>query len=367
VFAGQSKAALEYAGGDWDLFIYVMTFVDRVSHPYWAYTHPEGFPTLDKAKAEKFAYAVPSSYKRSDEELGKILAKAKGTPYVLVVSDHGFQSSSDPNKPIGAHNPNGIYLLAGPDITKKEGQPKFIEDVTPTILYLMGLPVAQDMDGKPFAEVTEMIGRKPATIPSYEVAQRDATDQPVDGDTWESLKGLGYVDGAPPRAADRKKAEDAAAAAEKKQKAAMQKQGGATGQKPGANAAPGQKAGDAMPGQAPGGAAGQKPGDAMPGQKPGGAAGQKPGGAAGQKPGDAAGQKRGDAMPGQNQGANAAPGQKPGENAAGVAPGEKPAAGAPGEKPSAASPGEKPAAGAPGAKAGTVAPAEKGALEDWPE
>jgi hypothetical protein len=259
VFSGQSKAALEYAGGDWDLFIYVMTFVDRVSHPYWAYTHPDTFPNLDKAKAAKFAAAVPNSYKRSDEELGKILAKAKGTPYVLVVSDHGFQASSDANKPIGAHNPDGIYILAGPGIQPKEGAPKFIEDVTPTILYLMGFANAQDMDGKPFAEVVETIGRKPETIPSYETAARDSTDQPVDGDTWESLKGLGYVDGAPPRAADRKKAGEQDADAAKKPKPGMPgakpapgakpdaKQGARPDTKPGAKAAPGDKPPGASP------------------------------------------------------------------------------------------------------------------------
>ena len=205
VFSIQSKAALEYAGGDWDLFLYVMTFVDRISHPYWGYGHPESFPGMDPAKAKKFASAVPDSYRRSDEEIGKILAKAGGNPYVVVVSDHGFQASSDPAKAIGTHNPSGIYLVSGPGITPKAGLPKFIEDVTPTILYLLGLPAGQDMDGRLFSEVGEMIGRAPTTIPSYETGDRDATDEPVDSDTWESLKGLGYVDGAPPRAADKSK------------------------------------------------------------------------------------------------------------------------------------------------------------------
>jgi len=161
---------------------------------------------MDPAKAKKFASAVPDAYRRTDEEIGKILAKATGKPYVVVVSDHGFQSSSDPSKAIGTHNPDGIYIVSGPGITPKSGLPKFIEDVTPTVLYLLGLPTGQDMDGKVFAEVGEMIGRAPTSIPSYEKGGRDSTDEPVDGDTWESLKGLGYVDGAPPRAADKNKA-----------------------------------------------------------------------------------------------------------------------------------------------------------------
>lgn len=209
VFAIQSKAALEFAGGDWDLFLYVMTLVDRVSHPYWAYAHAEDFPTtLDPERAKKFAHALPDSYRRTDEELGKLLAKAGSDPYVIIVSDHGFQSSTDKSKPIGTHNPAGIYLVSGPGITSRRGEPTYIEDVTPTILYLLGMPVAQDMDGKPFPEVVDMIGREPDKIASFETMGRDATDEPVDADTWESLKGLGYVDGAPPRAADRKKQEE---------------------------------------------------------------------------------------------------------------------------------------------------------------
>jgi len=198
VFTIQSKAAQLYAGGDWDLFLYVMTLVDRVSHPYWAYSHPSTFPDLDPEKIKKFGGAVADAYRRSDEELGKILATVKGDPYVIIVSDHGFHSSADASKAVGAHNPDGIYIVKGPGITPKAGLPKFIEDVTPTILYLMGMPTGQDMDGKIFAELVDMVGRKPATIQTWEKVRRDSNDEPVDSDTWESLKGLGYVDGAPP-------------------------------------------------------------------------------------------------------------------------------------------------------------------------
>lgn len=213
VFEIQSNAALEFAGGDWDLFLYVMTFVDRVSHPYWGYGHAQDFPDMDPEKAKRYGDAVANAYRRSDEELGLLLEKAGGDPYVVVVSDHGFQSSTDKTKAIGTHNPAGIYLVAGPGITAKEGVPTFIEDVTPTLLYLMGEPVGQDMDGKIFADVVDMIGRKPTSIPSWETVVREATDEPVDGDTWESLRGLGYVDGAAPRDEKKKAAGDDAGAA----------------------------------------------------------------------------------------------------------------------------------------------------------
>jgi hypothetical protein len=213
VFSNQSKAALLSAGGDWDLFLFVMTLVDRVSHPYWAYSHTDAFPDLDREKAKKYETAVADAYRRSDEEIGKFLKTVHGNPYVVIVSDHGFQASNDATKAIGTHNPDGIYLVAGPGISQKVGLPKFIEDVTPTLLYLLGMPVGQDMDGKVFSEVVGMIARKPTTIASYEKMARDSTDEPVDSDTWESLRGLGYVDGAAPRRSKKDGAKDAPASA----------------------------------------------------------------------------------------------------------------------------------------------------------
>ncbi|HEY2774460.1 MAG TPA: alkaline phosphatase family protein [Candidatus Binatia bacterium] len=236
VFSIQSKGAELYAGDDWRLFLYVMTFVDRISHPYWGYAHPDNFPNMDREKAKKYENFVANAYRRSDEELGKILAKVKGTPYVVIVSDHGFQSSTDPEKAIGTHNPDGIYIVSGPKITQKTGLPKFIEDVTPTLLYLLNMPVGQDMDGKVFSEVVEMVGRPPSSIPTWEKNPRASTDKPVDKSTWESLRGLGYVDGAAPRAQDKTQGPGAAGA------------GAAT--RPGQSRAPGSAPGAMPPGMA---------------------------------------------------------------------------------------------------------------------
>ena len=203
VFDIQSRAALEYAGTDWGLFLYVMTLVDRVSHPYWAYSHPDDYPDLDRDKAERYESAVADAYRASDEALGKIIERAQsssnGAFSVVVVSDHGFASSRDKTKAIGAHDPDGIYLVWGPGIKPESGARAFIEDVTPTLLYMMGMPIGDDMDGKPIAEVTADLGRAVKTVDTYEHGDRRGNDRPVDDATWEQLRGLGYVDGAPPR------------------------------------------------------------------------------------------------------------------------------------------------------------------------
>ena len=197
VFDIQTRAALQYAGGDWGLFLYVMTLVDRVSHAYWAYANPGDFPAIDRDKARRYESAVGDAYRATDEALGKLLAAAHGTFFVVVVSDHGFGSSADTTKAIGVHNPDGIYMVWGPRIAPHSGARASIEDVTPTVLYIMGLPVGRDMAGKPIPEVTADLGWRVDTIPS--VGTRAGSDKPVDASTWEQLRGLGYVEGTPPR------------------------------------------------------------------------------------------------------------------------------------------------------------------------
>jgi predicted AlkP superfamily phosphohydrolase/phosphomutase len=56
----------------------------------------------------------------------------------------------------GIHHKEGIFIAYGPTI-KKEAKPNnaTIFDITPTILFLMGFPVAKDMQGRVLTEVIE--------------------------------------------------------------------------------------------------------------------------------------------------------------------------------------------------------------------
>jgi len=73
-------------------------------------------------------------------------------------------------------------------------------DVTPTILYLMGLPVARDMDGKVIVDAIahEFLKENPITyIDTYEnIGERrfiDKDEKKVDKEYLEYLKSLGYI------------------------------------------------------------------------------------------------------------------------------------------------------------------------------
>jgi predicted AlkP superfamily phosphohydrolase/phosphomutase len=101
----------------------------------------------------------------------------------------------------GSHDANteGIFLAAGPDIDA--GSP--IEsihslDITPTLLYALSLPVAQDFDGRPQAELfrREFRRRNPVqTIPSWGTREPgEALSSQADTELLEELRALGYLD-----------------------------------------------------------------------------------------------------------------------------------------------------------------------------
>ncbi len=198
----QARAAAFLAGRPWDLFVFVDTFVDRVSHPYWAYMSPQDYDGLDPAKAARYSEAVRNAYRETDRQLAMVLERTGENLWIVIASDHGFHSNRDRNAFIGTHAMDGIYLVSAPGLERVEGRRAYIEDITPTVLYLLGQPVAADMQGRVLPEVAAAVGRTIAQVPSYEgTRQKDGSEIPVDEQTWEQLRGLGYVDGAPPRRA----------------------------------------------------------------------------------------------------------------------------------------------------------------------
>jgi arylsulfatase A-like enzyme len=71
-------------------------------------------------------------------------------------------------------------------------------DITPTLLYAMGLPVAQDFDGRPQTALFQGNFRRRfpvKTIPSWGTRQTgDAITSEADAELMEELRALGYLD-----------------------------------------------------------------------------------------------------------------------------------------------------------------------------
>jgi predicted AlkP superfamily phosphohydrolase/phosphomutase len=93
----------------------------------------------------------------------------------------------------------GIFLAAGPDIDPSFSA-KFVHtlDITPTVLYGLGLPIAEDFDGKAHTRLftPEFRAAHPVeTIPTWGRARDGAvTPSEIDEDLVEELRALGYLD-----------------------------------------------------------------------------------------------------------------------------------------------------------------------------
>jgi len=98
----------------------------------------------------------------------------------------------------GTHKANGILIAAGKTILPQGINNAKIIDLTPTILYAMGLPIPMDMDGKPLVELFTEEFKRSRKIEYEErefVHRRKKTvlSQEDDRKMKEHLKGLGYL------------------------------------------------------------------------------------------------------------------------------------------------------------------------------
>jgi predicted AlkP superfamily phosphohydrolase/phosphomutase len=109
-----------------------------------------------------------------------------------------------PHPQTGDHAINGIVVLSGGPFKKKQVINKAsVLDVTPTILYLMGLPIAQDMDGQVMesAILSQYLTDHPILrIPTYETEPRQtkltSSMSPEERKEYlDKFGGIGYLNG----------------------------------------------------------------------------------------------------------------------------------------------------------------------------
>jgi predicted AlkP superfamily phosphohydrolase/phosphomutase len=84
----------------------------------------------------------------------------------------------------GGHHPEGLFAAAGPDVSPGQVSGA-LADVAPTVLSLLGVPVPEDLDGRPLATVRT---RQPATS-SADDARPATTEEPPTVDTRDSQTG----------------------------------------------------------------------------------------------------------------------------------------------------------------------------------
>ncbi len=187
-----------------DLMMVYWHGVDRISHFLWsAMEPPEAYPEalqLTPDQRERHAAALLSHYRAVDLLLGRLLEGYGPRDLVLVVSDHGFEALTQSRFGItGGHETalaeNGIVYARGPGIAPGSLiEDMSVNDVTPTVLAWLGLPLGADMDGRPAGFVDLEAIETIATYDTTEIEHVGEGGDTVEAQILDQLRTLGYVD-----------------------------------------------------------------------------------------------------------------------------------------------------------------------------
>lgn len=192
----------------WDFMAVYYDSIDHFSHGFMKY-HPPQLPWVSDEDYKLYNNVINTAYEFHDLMLGTLMQLAGEDTTIIIVSDHGFHPDhlrprEIPNEPAGPaeeHRPFGMFAALGPGI--KQDQLVFgasLLDITPTILTLLGLPVGNDMDGKPL--VSALQDPEPEFIDSWDNIEGNDGSHPAKlnmnfADAHESLQqlvDLGYID-----------------------------------------------------------------------------------------------------------------------------------------------------------------------------
>jgi len=193
----------------WDFMGVYFDGIDHFCHAFMKY-HPPRLEWVPEEDFELYQNVVKAGYQFHDLMLGAYLQLAGEDTTIIIVSDHGFHPDhlrvrEIPNEPAGPadeHRHFGVIAMRGPDLKKDElvfGAS--LLDVTPTILAMFGLPLGQDMDGKPLLDAFTSPPSL-AYLPSWDAVPGDAglhpagmqTDPVDQAEALKQLVDLGYID-----------------------------------------------------------------------------------------------------------------------------------------------------------------------------
>lgn len=191
-----------------DLLMVFLPGIDRVSHVVWAamepadaYKNPLPFtPESKRATAD----ALRGYYHYTDALIGRLAESFGPDDLVMVVSDHGFEAATGLGFLTGGHHSmraiDGVVFARGPDVAppeKSANRRVSVNDVAPTVLAWLGLPVGADMDGHP-APFLRGAAADWDTVPTYdglEVEHVGTAPSGAEDAILKQLEALGYLEG----------------------------------------------------------------------------------------------------------------------------------------------------------------------------
>ncbi len=159
------------------------TQLDEAGHELLRFAMPREFGDVSAEERRRYGPLLEAAYARVDAAVGRAMASLEPDDLLLVVSGFGMEplpfgkrllerAIGDPGLS-GSHEdaPDGFLLAWGRAVAPGRKLRAAVLDVTPTVLYFLGMPVARDMDGyartdifsREFNEERQLV-----TIPTYE-------------------------------------------------------------------------------------------------------------------------------------------------------------------------------------------------------
>jgi hypothetical protein len=157
---------------------------DAAGHVFYRYAHPGAFGDVSADEARRYGRTLGRYASLVERWVGRIEKDLGPGDVLVVVSGHGLAPTPLWRRIVGvltgtaagaaAHDgaPDGVLLVVGegirPGATPAQAS---VLDLAPTLLYLLGLPGARDMEGRVLTEILEpeFARENPVTfIPSYE-------------------------------------------------------------------------------------------------------------------------------------------------------------------------------------------------------
>ena len=158
--------------------------LDPIGHYFLRYAVPSEFGDVTDEERRRLGPVLERHYAMIDEAIGRAMAGLGPEDLLLVVSGYGMEPLGlgkrlvervigDPEIS-GTHEaaPDGFLMAYGASVARGRRQARgSVVDVTPTILYFLGLPIGRDMDGYARTDLFQpsFIQERPITfIPTYD-------------------------------------------------------------------------------------------------------------------------------------------------------------------------------------------------------
>ena len=157
--------------------------IDAVGHYYLRYAVPRAFGDVSDEERLRYGRVLEQYYSYLDGVVGRAMSSLDRDDLLLVVSGFGMEPLSLGKRLLervagdrdlsGSHEraPDGFVIAYGRPVAKGNLARASVVDITPTVLYFFGLPIARDLDGFARTDIfaRSFTERRPITfIPFYD-------------------------------------------------------------------------------------------------------------------------------------------------------------------------------------------------------